>query len=794
MKDVNKPTAWSYIGNSTLFLMVTAVDVEREALNGKLTPITSQELFRCLDGGHTYYIGKLGAYPIIHVQCGQMGTSARDGAINTVKDAILAWRPDAVIMTGIAFGLKQQEQRMADVLVSSTLCSYESVKLRDSDGGYLIGEVPPAGRLLLNRFANCAIPPDAEFQRHVGRILCGSKVIDSKDFRDTLAGNHPDAIGGDMESYGVYSASASENISEWIIVKGISDWAYGKSEDKEMRQQKAAAAAVLLCQSALSSQDAFQHLPCNPLRNEVIERDGGRPDHTTVKFSMSLVLLAMEDLNFMLDSEKNLLDSADADGQPDLSSLLPQALTMVKKYSRFDQQAKLTDRAIRTAIKRMTTPGNIVPLTTLEALYGEPLRHRDYVVQMGLWLYELFKADSGYTEGEKRDAVRALIEFRRSYKQMLYARIVHVLAGVEDDDKREFFMGMQELSSFRDFLDPSQPRPEPNEAALTAADRRLKSAGDHLSSLGFVMKKRKPIQMETARSNSTQIWEKMEHIFRLTDMRNSCQDEALDAVLHYLEYPSDESRTRADAVCGSTAAEILRIRPPFTDLNQEEYDYLLDRKINPADYCVPLRFFLDNTMACVQELFNIKAQISVPNTMDTLRTIYRSARLSANQDRLTECLALNQFALESHLPEEDKVCLRKMMESLKTFPRIVWEDNLPTLNGLIEAAFRLYEEIVSRLAEDTGLSFSDLIQFREEQVEKLMATGIAREHAVELIQRLNYNTNLESGMELLRREQTIDNIDISNLNAKPLNQLRQEENKADDPKAPNSGELEQKPL
>jgi nucleoside phosphorylase len=50
----------------------------------------------------------------------------------------------------------------------------------------------------------------------------------------------PEAIGGDMESWGVYAACHESKV-EWIVLKAICDWADGnKSENKRQNQQMAA--------------------------------------------------------------------------------------------------------------------------------------------------------------------------------------------------------------------------------------------------------------------------------------------------------------------------------------------------------------------------------------------------------------------------------------------------------------------------------------------------------------------------------------------------------------------------
>jgi hypothetical protein len=57
-------------------------------------------------------------------------------------------------------------------------------------------------------------------------------------------GIEPEAIGGEMEGAGLYVACQDKKV-DWILVKGICDWADGeKGQDKESRQKTAASNAA----------------------------------------------------------------------------------------------------------------------------------------------------------------------------------------------------------------------------------------------------------------------------------------------------------------------------------------------------------------------------------------------------------------------------------------------------------------------------------------------------------------------------------------------------------------------
>ncbi len=265
MNISNYEKALSKLHSDILFLMVTATDRETFSLLEELSPLDNyDEVEKCFVENGTYHIGKLGIYNVIHVQCGSMGAVGRDSSVNTVSDAIRHWNPNAIIMVGIAFGMDAQKQQIGDVLVSQAIVNYESARISKSETIYR-GNIPESGKLLLNRFQNMfnwnfVLEKGRKARKHVGLIVSGEKLVDNNGFKNNLKQSFPNAIGGEMEGFGVYSASANAGINEWIIVKAICDWADGnKNENKSEYQQIAAESAVSLCK-AVMSEKAFADL------------------------------------------------------------------------------------------------------------------------------------------------------------------------------------------------------------------------------------------------------------------------------------------------------------------------------------------------------------------------------------------------------------------------------------------------------------------------------------------------------------------------------------------------------
>ena len=108
-------------------------------------------------------------------------------------------------MPGIAFGADAAKQEIADVLIATHIIPYENQRV----GAEIIPRAPhpESGAVLLNRFKNVRWefrrPNDSLCQRHYGPLLSGEKLVDNLSFKAELLRLFPQAIGGDMEGYGI---------------------------------------------------------------------------------------------------------------------------------------------------------------------------------------------------------------------------------------------------------------------------------------------------------------------------------------------------------------------------------------------------------------------------------------------------------------------------------------------------------------------------------------------------------------------------------------------------------------
>src|SRR2546421_11700813 len=228
-------------------LLVTATEVETRAVLNTFPRQDSISGWRHI-GDSTYFdLGVIGGARTFMVQS-EMGSGGPAGAGLVAYEGIKALSPSAVIMVGIAFGLIPQEQSPGDILVSRQLVGYELQKVEQGpDGKEIIrprGDRVQASPRLLSRL-RASIFDWQEPKVHFGLVLSGDKLANHQNFRNKLLSIEPEAIGGEMEGTGVYSA-AHRNKVDWILIKAICDWADEHKDDAYQQRAAENAARFLL--------------------------------------------------------------------------------------------------------------------------------------------------------------------------------------------------------------------------------------------------------------------------------------------------------------------------------------------------------------------------------------------------------------------------------------------------------------------------------------------------------------------------------------------------------------------
>ena len=230
-------------------LLVTVTDIEFQSVRQYLQEKDERQIESIYRGNKTYYnLGEINNTQVGMVRSG-MGTGGASGSMMTVSQAIDAMKPKSIIICGIAFGMDSEKQDIGSVLVSERILEYELQRIgTDSQGKSRI--IPRGDRVSVSPRLLDRLHDGADFweegNAEFGLILSGSKLVDNIDFRSQLKKLEPEAIGGEMEAAGVYSAALSKKV-DWIAVKAICDYADGqKSKNKKENQRIAAKQATSL--------------------------------------------------------------------------------------------------------------------------------------------------------------------------------------------------------------------------------------------------------------------------------------------------------------------------------------------------------------------------------------------------------------------------------------------------------------------------------------------------------------------------------------------------------------------
>jgi nucleoside phosphorylase len=259
------------LNDNNLLLLVTATSLETQHLHNELKPFDRNDsILKINNGNYTYYIGEFGNYLAAHVQCGTMGSISRDSSITTISDAITLFSPKITLMIGIAFGIDDTDQNIGDVLVSECITPYNFKKVQSGSETIRTNDAP-ASKLLINKFKNALgweflLKGNLKAKNIIAPILSGEELINDVKRRNELVREKPTAKGGEMEGVGLYFAADGK--CEWILVKGICDFADGnKDKDKDANQILAMQSAVSLCKEVFSSKTAFETIGLSPIAN-----------------------------------------------------------------------------------------------------------------------------------------------------------------------------------------------------------------------------------------------------------------------------------------------------------------------------------------------------------------------------------------------------------------------------------------------------------------------------------------------------------------------------------------------
>jgi nucleoside phosphorylase len=226
-------------------LIIVATNVERVAVTAEVRAFNRTEPTpMILEEETVLWLGTIGGTEILLAQVGP-GTVTPDSAGPAAAALVREARPAQVYLTGICYGLKNDDpcdpQRLGDVVVATQVKLVGHIRKGEVERNRG-GEVHPSpallGRLRVasDRWRTAPV--------HTGPILSESVLLDNAGRRAELKRLYPEAIAGEMEGAGIYTA-ALRSKADWALVKGICDWGHGKGDDHQQQAAQNAAAFLV---------------------------------------------------------------------------------------------------------------------------------------------------------------------------------------------------------------------------------------------------------------------------------------------------------------------------------------------------------------------------------------------------------------------------------------------------------------------------------------------------------------------------------------------------------------------
>lgn len=254
--------------NDVNIVLLTATEVEKNAAFKYLKPLNqnAKKIIRGYGNDLTYFVGCFGVYKVVLLMTNKTGAVQRDAIMLASYEAFKFWSPKIAISCGIAFGLKEEDQKLGDVLISEKVIPYSIRKIGPDSKFEFRGSIAESSSILINRLKNetgwhFPLEDGGTSDKKFGPILSGEILFNDIESINQLKNDFPTAIGGEMEALGLYATSSKCGV-EWITIKGICDWGYNKSDSN---QEESALASLSLIHHILSDPFVFEDLEVSPI-------------------------------------------------------------------------------------------------------------------------------------------------------------------------------------------------------------------------------------------------------------------------------------------------------------------------------------------------------------------------------------------------------------------------------------------------------------------------------------------------------------------------------------------------
>lgn len=182
-------------------LILTATEIERETLFSCFTiyPCSSElveenVIIQIPYDGLIYSFFYINDIKVVHVEPEMTGSNSKGGTAETLGKALKRVSPTIVVSVGVGFGCDINKSSLCDVLVGRQFFSYDkSTKIHDNELNVKKLHIHEADGSLLYKM-KAAMMFEGEitgifenkFKPHIGNLITGEYVVDSKIFRDMI--------------------------------------------------------------------------------------------------------------------------------------------------------------------------------------------------------------------------------------------------------------------------------------------------------------------------------------------------------------------------------------------------------------------------------------------------------------------------------------------------------------------------------------------------------------------------------------------------------------------------------
>lgn len=232
-------------------VVFVALNEERRAFEALLT--STKTVHGAPTDPYVYTEGRIKGTRVVIISPGRMG---RASAASTTAEAIRSFKPQLVVVIGIAGGFKDRDVALGDIIVADQIIDYELQKVGPRKIRYRWAAYPCdravdqiAQRLDVSDFAAripVKRPRRGQSLIHFGGVLSGDKVVANGKILKVPKAVWGKAIGVEMEALGV-AIACHDSSTRVAMVRAVSDFADSRKSTKftkTWRKYSCAAAAA----------------------------------------------------------------------------------------------------------------------------------------------------------------------------------------------------------------------------------------------------------------------------------------------------------------------------------------------------------------------------------------------------------------------------------------------------------------------------------------------------------------------------------------------------------------------